>query len=211
MVTCPTVKKLNKVPETWHQNCLLIIRYHFCFRLKWHSGHLLVPVVRLPVPLGMWNNSGKHCSVVNGSTVGNSTYVREHAPALWLDRMTIMLMRMDKLFSTFWWNSTKWCQQRRSRWRPFGSSNTLLPVNEDVHAYSWFLSILRSGSFGTSETVAKKKTEILRDDSTHNWQPFETVRQNKVFWHPKPQFEVGKRSKLVGLFLSLIYLIDIII
>jgi hypothetical protein len=54
MATCPTVKKLDKVPETGHQNCLLIIvTYHFWFLLKWHSGHLLVPVVRLPVPLGM--------------------------------------------------------------------------------------------------------------------------------------------------------------
>jgi hypothetical protein len=58
--------------------------------------------VRLLVPLGMWNNGGKHCSVVNGSTVGNSGYVLVQAPGIWLDRMTIMIMRMDKLFSNFW-------------------------------------------------------------------------------------------------------------
>jgi hypothetical protein len=92
MATCPTVKKLDKVPETGHQNCLLIVTYHFWFLLKWNSGHL-------PVPLGMWNNGGKHCSVVNASTVGNNGYVLVQAPALWLDRMTIMIMRMDKLFS----------------------------------------------------------------------------------------------------------------
>jgi hypothetical protein len=55
----------------------------------------------------------------------------------------------------------------------------------------------------------KTKAEKLRDDSTQNWQPFETVRQNKVFRHPKPQFKVGKRRKLVGLFLSLIYISDV--
>ncbi len=81
---------------------LFTITYHFWFLLKWHSGHLLVPVVRLLVPLGMWNNGGKHCSVVNGSTVGNSGYVLVQAPGIWLDRMTIMIMRMDKLFSNFW-------------------------------------------------------------------------------------------------------------
>jgi hypothetical protein len=82
MATCPTVKKLDKVPETGHQNCLLIITYHFWFLLKLNSGHLPVPVVRLPVPLGMSNNGGKHCSVVNGSTVGNSGYVLVQAPGI---------------------------------------------------------------------------------------------------------------------------------
>jgi hypothetical protein len=53
MATCPTVKKLDKVQETGHQNCLLIVTYHFWFLLKWNSSHLLVPVVHLPVPLGM--------------------------------------------------------------------------------------------------------------------------------------------------------------
>jgi hypothetical protein len=49
------VKKLDKVPETGHQNCLLIVTYHFWFLLKWNSGHLLVPVVHLPVPGSTWN------------------------------------------------------------------------------------------------------------------------------------------------------------
>jgi hypothetical protein len=57
--------------------------------------------------------------------------------------------------------------------------------------------------------VVKTKAEKLRDDSTQNWQPFETIRQNKVFRHPKPQIKVGKRRKLVGLFLSSIYLSDV--
>jgi hypothetical protein len=48
----------------------------------------------------------------------------------------------------------------------------------------------------------KKKTEILGYDSTENWQPFETVRQNKVFSGGKLQFGRGNRSKIVGLFLS---------
>jgi hypothetical protein len=43
---------------------------------------------------------------------------------------------------------------------------------------------------------------MLGYDSTENWQPFEPVRQNKVFSGGKLQFGVGNRSKIVGPFLS---------
>jgi hypothetical protein len=94
-----------------------------------------------------------------------------------------------------------------------GHSNRLIRY---ITASQWGLTCLFLVSIHF-ETLAvwnkwncgEKITEILRDDSTQNWQPFETVRQNKIFWHPKPQFEVGKRSTLVGLFLSLIYFSDI--
>jgi hypothetical protein len=43
---------------------------------------------------------------------------------------------------------------------------------------------------------------MLGYDSTENWQPFETVRQNEVFSGGKLQFGVGNRSKIVGPFLS---------
>ncbi len=38
-----------------------------------------------------------------------------------------------------------------------GSSDTPLPVNEDLHAYSWFLSILRLWQFWNQRNCGEKK------------------------------------------------------
>jgi hypothetical protein len=100
------------------------------------------------------NNRREHCSVVNGSSVGNSGDVLEQAPVLWSASMTIMMMRMDKLFSNFW---------ELQHTAAVDKDHSALPIHhcQSMKTYMpilGFYPFWDSGSFGTSETVEEKKT-----------------------------------------------------